>query len=80
MKGASASRARRRAISVLPTPVGLGRDLLPQGLGHLLPAPAVPERDRHGALGARLADDVLVQLVNDFLGGHLGHGKSSGRG
>src|SRR6266545_3348659 len=53
----------------------LGRDLLPQGLGHLLPAPAVPERDRHGALGARLADDVLVQLVNDFLGSHLRHGE-----
>src|SRR5712692_1058144 len=53
----------------------LGRDLLPQGLGHLLAAPSVPEGDRHGALGARLADDVLVELVNDFLGSHVRHGE-----
>ena len=39
-------------------------------LGDLLPAPAVPERDGHRALGARLPDDVLVELVDDFLRSH----------
>src|SRR5712692_3530819 len=52
----------------------LGRDLLPQGLGHLLASPAVSEGDRHGALCPSLADDVLVQLVDDFLGSHGRHG------
>ena len=49
----------------------LRRDLLAQGFGHLLPAPAVPEGDGDRALGAILADDVLVQFVDDFLRGHL---------
>ena len=49
------------------------RDLLAQRLGHLLPAPAVAQRNRDGALGGVLPDDVLVQLVDDFLRGHLGH-------
>ena len=32
----------------------------------LLPAHAVAQRDRHGALGGRLADDVLVELGDDL--------------
>jgi hypothetical protein len=48
----------------------LGRDLGAQRLGHLLAAPAVAQRDGHGALGARLADDVLVEFGDDFLRGH----------
>ena len=52
----------------------LGRDLLAQRLGHLLPAPAIAQRDRDRALGGVLADDVFVELVNDFLGGHVRHG------
>jgi hypothetical protein len=56
MNGALASCARRRAISVLPTPVA---------------APPVTQRDRHGALGVRLSDDVPVQFLDDFAGGHL---------
>ena len=48
----------------------LRRDLLAQRLGDLLPAPAVAQRDRDRALGAVLADDVLVELVDDFLRGH----------
>ena len=49
----------------------LGRDLVAQGLGYLLPAPAIPKRDCDRALGAILADDVLVQFVDDFLRGHM---------
>ena len=72
MNGDCASRARRRAISVLPTPVGpiirmffgtmssamLGRELLP--------AHAVAQRDGDRALGVLLADDVLVELDDDL--------------
>ena len=55
----------------------LRRDLLPQRLGHLLAAPAVAERDRDGALRVVLPDDVLVELGDDFLGGHLRHREGS---
>ena len=48
----------------------LGRDLVAQLLVHLLAAPAVAQRDRHGALGVLLADDVAVQLGHDFLRRH----------
>ena len=48
----------------------LGRDLLAQRLGHLLAPPAVAQRDRDRALGGILADDMFVQFVDDFLGGH----------
>jgi hypothetical protein len=34
----------------------------------LLAAPAVAQRDGHRALGAGLADDVLVEFGDDFLG------------
>ena len=74
MKGASASLARRRAISVLPHARGanhedvLRGDLVAQAAFDLLAAPAVAQRDGHGALGAGLAHDVVVQLGDDFLG------------
>ena len=51
----------------------LRRDLLPQRLGHLLPAPAVAQRDRDGALGVVLPDDVLVELGDDFRRRHVRH-------
>ena len=51
----------------------LRRDLLAQRLGHLLPAPAVAQRDRDGALGGILPDDVLVELGDDFVGRHVRH-------
>ena len=76
MKGAWASRASRRAISVLPTPVGpiirmfFGVISWRKRLAHLLPAPAVAQRDGDRLLGFLLADDVLVEFVDDFLGGH----------
>ncbi|KAJ0343644.1 hypothetical protein COL154_014076, partial [Colletotrichum chrysophilum] len=40
--------------------------LVAQVFGQLLAAPAVPERDRDGALGVLLADDEPVQLRDDF--------------
>ena len=70
--GDCASRASRRAISVLPTPVGpdhqdvLRRDLLGELRRQLLAARAVAQRDGDGALGLRLADDVLVELGDDL--------------
>ena len=76
MNGASARRARRRAISVLPTPVGpiirmfFGVISPRSVLVDLLAAPAVAQRDRDGALGVALADDVAVELGDDLLGGH----------
>src|ERR1043166_3496078 len=51
----------------------LRRDLLAQRLGHLLAPPAVAQRDRHGALGPSLPDDVLVQLMHDLLRSHAAH-------
>ena len=55
----------------------LGRDLAAQLLVHLLAAPAVAHRDGHGPLGGVLADDVAVQLRNDFLRGHRAHSRTS---
>ncbi len=51
----------------------LGRDLVAQAAIDLLAAPAVAQRNGHGALGAGLADDVAVEFGDDFLGGHGGH-------
>src|SRR5262249_2926159 len=48
----------------------LRRDLLAQRLGHLLAAPAVPERDGDRALRLALPYYVLVQLVDDLLRRH----------
>ncbi len=57
----------------------LRRDLLPQRLGDLLAAPAVAQRNRDRALGGVLPDDVLVELVDDLFGGHLGrHARGAG--
>ena len=77
MNGALASFARRREISVLPTPGRadhqdvLRRDFAAQRLVDLDAAPAVTQRDRDGTLGLVLADDVLVQFLDDFPGCHL---------
>jgi hypothetical protein len=51
----------------------LRRDLGTQRVGHLLAPPAVAQRDRNRTLRTVLADDVLVQFVNDFSGGHHGN-------
>jgi hypothetical protein len=64
----------------------LGRDLGAQRFGHLRAAPAIAQRDRHGALGLALADDELVELVDDLLRRHrlggragLGGGRNRAR-
>ncbi len=49
----------------------LRRDLVAQRFRHLLPPPAIAQRDRDGALGGLLPDDVLVEFGDDFLGCHL---------
>jgi len=41
-------------------------DLLAQRLAHLHAPPAVAQRNRHGALGCLLPDDVLVELLDDL--------------
>ena len=46
----------------------LGQDLLAHLAFELLAAPAVAERDRHGALRVALADDVAVELGDDLAG------------
>ena len=51
----------------------LGRDLLAQRLVDLHAAPAVAQRDRDRALGRGLADDVLVQFLDDLAGRHGFH-------
>ena len=39
------------------------------GSSHLHAAPAIAQRDGHGALGGVLADDVLVELLDDLARG-----------
>ena len=56
----------------------LRRDLLAQRLGHLLAPPAVAQRDRDRALRGVLPDDVLVELGDDFGGGHVRHRRPAG--
>ena len=74
MNGAPASLASRRAISVLPTPVGpiirmfFGSTSSRSALVELQPAPAVAQRDGDRALGVGLADDEAVEFGNDFAG------------
>ena len=51
----------------------LRQHLLAQLLGELLAAPAVPQRDGDGALGVVLADDVAVELGDDFARAERGH-------
>ena len=45
----------------------LGRDLVAQPRLDLRPPPTIAQGDRHRALGLRLADDVFVELLDDFL-------------
>jgi hypothetical protein len=65
MNGDCARRARRRAISVLPTPVApnhqdvLRRDISAMSGAQPLPAIAVAQRDRHRALRVRLPTTYL---------------------
>ena len=54
----------------------LGRDFVAQFIVQLHPPPAVAQRNRHRALGVVLADDVLVEFVDDFARGHQGHSVS----
>ena len=80
MNGAPASFASRRAISVLPTPVGpiirmfFGSTSSRSVPVELQPPPAVAQRDRDRALGVGLADDEAVEFGNDFAGREVGHG------
>ncbi len=53
----------------------LGHDLVGQLGRELLPAHAVAQGNGHGALGGFLADDVLVQLGDDFARGELVEGE-----
>jgi hypothetical protein len=63
--------ARRRAISVFPTPVGPMRMMLFGEISsRMFSAPAagasVAQRDRHGLLRVALADDVAIELCDDL--------------
>ncbi len=49
----------------------LGCDFIAQIFTDLHPAPAVTHGDGNGALGVRLADDMLVQFLDDFTRCHL---------
>ena len=49
----------------------LRRDFGPQRRVDLLAPPAVAQGNRHRALGGLLADDVLVEFLDDFPRGHL---------
>ena len=49
----------------------LWRNFAAERFVDLYPAPAIPEGDSDGALGVVLADDVLVQFLDDFSGCHL---------
>jgi hypothetical protein len=61
----------------LPHPGGadhddvVGGDLVPDVVGRLRAAPAVPHRDGNGLLGGVLPDDVAVELGDDLPGRHL---------
>ena len=75
MNGALTRSDRRRAISVLPTPVGpimtmfLGATSRASSRVELLTPPAVAHRHRDRALGPVLADDVPVELGRRSGGG-----------
>ena len=56
----------------------LGRDLLAQRIVDLHAAPAIAQRDGHGALGGVLADDVLVEFGDDFACGVTSAPRSRG--
>jgi len=50
--------------------IGRG-DLVADVVGRLASAPAVADRDRDGAFGRLLADDVSIELAHDLAGRHL---------
>ena len=50
-------------------------DFAAQRFVDLLAAPAVAQGDGDGALGFLLADNVLVQFLDDFAGCHVAHGE-----
>ncbi len=52
----------------------LGHHLFAQRSFELLAPPAVAQRDGDGALGVLLADNMTVELGNDFAGRKVGHG------
>ena len=79
MNGAPASFASRRAISVLPTPVGpIIRMFFGSTSSRRLPV-SCSRRQRlrsaidDGALGVGLADDEAVEFGDDFAGREIGH-------
>jgi hypothetical protein len=45
-------------------------DLVTQRFADLHAAPAVTQRNRHRALGRTLPDNMFVELLDDFSGGH----------
>jgi len=51
----------------------LGHDFVAQLGLELLATPAVAQRNRHGALGLMLADNIAIELGNDLAGGKSGH-------
>ncbi len=51
----------------------LGGDFVAQAFIHLHAPPAVAQGNGHGAFGRVLADDVLVQFLDDFSGCHFRH-------
>ena len=51
----------------------LRQHFLAQPIVELQPAPAVAQRDCHGALGVSLADDEAVEFGDDFAGRKVGH-------
>ena len=83
MNGAPVSLASRRAISVLPTPVGpdhhdvLGRHFLPHVAFELLAPPAVADGHGHRPLRRVLADDVPIEFFHDLPRGQVSHAISS---
>ena len=72
MKGAPASLASRRAISVLPTPVGpimrifLGSTSSRKAFSELQPPPSISQGDGDRAFGVALADDEAVEFGDDL--------------
>ncbi len=76
MNGARARRARRRAISVLPTPVGpiirmfFGVISARSGSVTCMRRQRLRSAMATARLAALLPDDVLVELLNDFSGSH----------
>ena len=70
--GAPTNPAKRRAISVLPTPVGpiikmfFGVISSRRSSRHARAPVTIAQRDGDGAFGLGLADDVLVEFGNDL--------------